>query len=179
MLKKIFVVAAVLAVAASVAMPAAAYADPYAGAMSDNSAAPGGTITYSTNTGNPNTPGEASLSGETDGSPVGGSIEPAVYGVAASTSFTTSASGHVSLHVKIPTNAHPGATFTLAVNAGTFHSSPTFAIAKAISPAASLSFTGFDAMPYFWFGGGLLALGVALVIVLSLVRRSRRMASQA
>lgn len=179
MLKKTFVAAALLIVAAAIAMPAAAYADPYAGALSDNSAAPGSTITYSPDTGNPNTSGDAALSGETDGSPVGGSIEQAVYGVAASGHFVTSSTGHLTLRIKLPTNAHRGSTFSLAVNAGTFHASPAFTIASPISPSAALSFTGFNALPYIWFGGGLVALGAALVIVLGVVRRNRRIPSQA
>jgi hypothetical protein len=184
MFKKTFIAAAVLVVAASIALPAAAYADDYTGAIDSNAAAPGATFTYSNSTGQPEgTAGQASLVGETDGAPVGGAITPAVFGPVATGNFTVGAGGNMAIHVTIPKNATPGASFTLNVAAGTFSASPTFSVASPTAAAAPsgpvLSFTGFDAVPYFWFGGGLLVLGAGLIVVLTVVRRSRRIPSQA
>lgn len=179
MLKKTFIAAALLAVAAAIALPTAAHADPYTGTLSSNSVGPGGTFTYTVDTGYPSAPGNASLAGETNGAAVGGSIEAIVYGVAASDKFTTKPTGFVTLQVKVPSNARPGSTFTLSVDVLGFHSGPTFVIAGSPSVSAMLPHTGLNAVPFIWFGSGLLALGAALVVVLSVVRRSRRLPSQA
>ena len=58
----------------------------------------------------------------------------------------------------------PGSTATF---------SSSIDVTVAIAPAdAGLADTGFEVAPYIWFGGGLLALGVASLVVMSVVRKN-------
>lgn len=49
----------------------------------------------------------------------------------------------------------------------------TVTVSAASVPSDSMPNTGADATPYLWFGGGLLVLGIALVTVLTAIRRGR------
>jgi hypothetical protein len=143
--------------------------NPYTGGMSSNTATPGAVVTYSVaTTGFPSTEALASITPDAE------------FLAANSATYTTSASGGLTFSVRIPAAATPGSTFTLTVNAGA--GAEAFADTESITILAlpaddGTALTGVvDPVPYLWFGGGLLALGIAVIVVLSVLRRGNRAA---
>lgn len=168
MLRKILAGAAV-AVAALLAAPAAATAAGYGGQGPAVVAAPGEAVTL-TFTGLPaNTPSTA----------VAPDAVTLAILKAGTASKPTDASGSVSYTASATT---PG-TYTITVTAGQTVATATLTVvpADAGSGAGSsggssdggLADTGVDPVLFVWIGGGALALGAALVVVLSTVRRAR------
>jgi hypothetical protein len=146
-----------------------AYAqNPYTGGLSSNTATPGAVVTYTAaTTGFPSADALASITPDAE------------FLAANSATFTTSATGALAFSVRIPATASPGSTFDLTVSVG--DGEEAFLDAESISIVAlpaddGTAFTGFDAVPYLWFGGGLLALGIAVIVVLSVLRRGNRAA---
>ena len=171
---------ATIAVAGALVLGAqtSAFAADYTGAVNTTAVAPGGVITYSaTDTDLPaGVTGTASLTGTL-------AAEEAVI-TPASTKTATVVSGEngdINFTIKLPTSAPAGSTYTLDVAVGSFNDVKTLTVAavpvdSAAAGSSALPSTGVDATPYVWFGGGLLALGAALVSVLAFVRRSNKTA---
>ena len=170
---------ATIAVAGALVLGAqtSAFADDYTGAVTSTTAAPGAVITYSaTDTDLPaGVTGTASLTGNL-------AAEEAVI-TPASTKTATVVSGEngdINFTIKLPTSAPAGSTYTLDVAVGSFNDAKTLTVAAvpvdSAAGSSALPSTGVDATPYVWFGGGLLALGAALVSVLAFVRRSNKTA---
>jgi hypothetical protein len=170
---------ATLAVAGALVLGAqtSAFAADYTGAINSTTAAPGGVITYSaTDTDLPSgVTGTASLTGTLAEEEA--IITPASTKVAA---VVSGENGDINFTIKLPTSAPVGSTYTLEVEVGSFYDLKTLTIAGVPADSAAagsaLPSTGVDATPYVWFGGGLLALGAALVSVLAFVRRSNKTA---
>jgi hypothetical protein len=171
---------ATVAVAGALVLGAqtSAFAADYTGAVTATTAAPGAVITYSSTDTDlaPGTTGTASLTGNL-------AAEEAVITPASTKNATITAgtNGDINFTIKLPTSAPAGSTYTLAVSAGDFQDAKTLTVAAVPADAAAgagsaLPSTGVDATPYVWFGGGLLALGAALVSVLAFVRRSNKTA---
>lgn len=141
--------------------------NPYTGGMSSNTATPGAVVTYSVaTTGFPSAEALASMTPDAE------------FLAANTATYTTSAAGGLTFGVRIPATAAPGSVFTLtvAVGAGAEAFSDTETISILALPAVDedgTAVTGVDALPYVWFGGGLLALGVTVVVVLAVLRRGR------
>jgi hypothetical protein len=165
--KRSIIVGALLGGVLLVGISGPAYAqNPYTGGMSSNTATPGAVVTYSVaTTGFPSTEALASITPDAE------------FLAANSATYTTSASGGLTFSLRIPAAATPGSTFTLNVTAGT--GEEAFADTESITILAvpaddGTALTGFDPAPYLWFGGGLLALGIAVIVVLSVLRRGNR-----
>lgn len=158
-------VATVLAV--GVSAPAFA-AQSYTGALSANSAAPGGSVQYtSDNTGQPDgTTGTYSLSSSQSGALGGASAIQLASSV--SHAVQVGAHSHLTFTVKVPKSAKPGSTYTLAVKAGKFSDSQSITIVGVPASAASSNGTAL------WIAVPLVLLIVlAFIIVLFARRRSK------
>ncbi|HEY0229019.1 MAG TPA: hypothetical protein VGC05_22050 [Mycobacterium sp.] len=163
MKKKIVALIALTFAAVLVTAPAAWAAPPYTNGVDHNSGAPGAVITYTATTTEPPTT-----------TPVDVVVTPDVDDLqtASEIHFFVGAGGVIRFSFKIPAAAPNGQVFVIDVHAGRFVDTQSV---TAVVPARSgLPATGVDAAPYLWFGGGLLALGIALVVVLAVVRRSRK-----
>lgn len=88
--------------------------------------------------------------------------------------YAVSPSGTITVTASFP--ASGTYTFTLT-DADTGATLNTLAVTATVADSDGLADTGFDAAPYLWFGGGTLALGTALIVVLSIVRRNRTKAT--
>jgi len=155
--KKIIATAA-LALAALFAFPAAANAaDPYpAPPPPDDSQIVVGQATTITFTGYADSDEESTIS--TDGGvTVANTVVKSVVDNSATVTATFTSAGPASI---------------TATAASGYVSTLSFVIAAA--PADDLASTGADATPLVWFGGGLLALGVAAVGVTLAVRRTQK-----
>ena len=130
-----FAIATVLAI--GVSAPAFA-AQSYTGALSANSAAPGGSVQYtSDNTGQPDgTNGSFSLSGGQAGALGTPAIELASTVTHA---VQVGAHSHLTFKVNIPASATPGSTYTLTVKAGKFADKQSI---KVVGVAASAAAAG-------------------------------------
>ncbi|GAA1962122.1 hypothetical protein [Agromyces allii] len=90
---------------------------------------------------------------------------------AATASRATDASGSVSFQVSSNT---PG-TYTITDTAGDWVATGTLTVVPADSASGGIATTGYDApVLWIWIGAGALLLGVALVVVMTTVRRARR-----
>lgn len=156
-MKKKIIASLMLAAAAVAVTTSAAWG--YTGALSQNSATPGTTITYT-----------AASTGQAAGTPVTFTVTPGVDNLVGSS--TVASDGSLSFSFSLPSTATNGEVFTASVTAGTF--SDTRTITAVVASTSGLAHTGVDTAPYVWFGGGLLALGIALVAVLAVMRRSRK-----
>jgi hypothetical protein len=173
-MRKSFVAAAILAVAATLAVPTAAMAASYPSTVSANSGAAGSTVAYSAQTGQPaGTSATVSLTG--NNALESGSITPAST---LTRTITVGANGVLGFNIKLPSTAPAGSTYTLAVSAGTFTNQQSLSITAAAA-SSGLAFTGFDAVPYVWFGGGLVVLGAGFFLAMFFVRRNRKVVVQA
>jgi hypothetical protein len=174
-MKKSIIAGAILAVVATLALPTAAMAASYPSTVSANSGAAGSTIVFSASTGQPTgTPAVVSLTG--NNALESGSITPA--STLTNSNITVGANGALSFNIKLPTTAPAGSTYTLAVSAGSFVAQQTLSVTAAAA-SSGLAFTGFDAMPYVWFGAGLVVLGAGFFLALFFVRRNRKVVVQA
>ena len=161
-MKKILFASAALALAL-VTVPAAASGVSYTGSLDKNSVAPGGTVSYtSTDTGQPS------------GTPADVSATPDVnyIGSANVGHYTVAADGSLHFSFTLPTSAANGTVFTISVTAGRFTDSKT--VTAVVASSSGLPATGVDAAPYIWFGGGAVALGLAIVVVVAVTRRNRK-----
>lgn len=160
-MKKQILASAAIAIAL-IAAPSAALAVNYTGSTSSNTVSPGGTITYSAETGQP------------QGTPALVTANPDVtFSPANSTTYAVGAAGHFAFSFVVPTSTAPGTVITLTVTAGTFNDTHTVTV-TAIS-SGGLAHTGVDVAPYLWFGGGGVALGLALIVVVAVTRRNRKL----
>jgi hypothetical protein len=94
-----------------------------------------------------------------------------------STSYTATAAGALTITVKIPTSATANSVYSIQAvgvssgNVGTYRLTVVVADAAAAAPRG-LAFTGGTiSMLIVWGGAGILALGIALLIVMRVVRR--------
>lgn len=156
-----FAVATILAL--GVSAPAFA-AQSYTGALSANSAAPGGSVQYtSDNTGQPDgTSGSYTLTGGQSGALGVPTIELASKAVHV---VQVGAHSHLTFAVKIPTDAKAGSTYTLTVKAGKFADTQSIKIVGVAASAAAASLTPL------WV---VLALAVLIVLALIFVFAARR-----
>lgn len=88
---------------------------------------------------------------------------------------TASATGSVSVNVTLPVDATGTYTLTATgLTSGTVGTAALTVSTADSSASGGLASTGFDApMLLIWSAGGALLLGIALVVVLSMVRRQR------
>ena len=181
MAKKTFAAIA-LAVLAVFAVPAAANAAGYVPegnvTVSDSTVEPGQTVTVGFSA-DSFTPGE-SVSFTLTGENAAGATLATVKAVVNSTSITktASATGAVSVAVTLPTNAVGSYTLTgtglTSGSVGTATLSVVAADSATVVKAGGLASTGYDApMLAIWAAAGALLLGIALVTVLTVVRRQR------
>jgi len=185
MIKKALAAAA-LVVVAIFAVPTAAQAAyvPDSLITAPGAIAPGGTGTIGFGAG-AFTPGESvsfTLTGENASGATLASVVTAVSST--STSKTASASGATSVSVTLPSNASGSYTLTatgassgniasVSLSAGTAGGSGT-GTDTGTGTGSGLPNTGaMDPTLGIWAGGGLLALGAAFVIVLTVVRRQK------
>ncbi len=162
-----FAIATVLAI--GVSAPAFA-AQSYTGALSANSAAPGGSVQYtSDDTGQPDgTVGSFSLSGGQAGALGASAIQ-----LASTVTHTVQVGAHSQLTftVKLPTAATPGSTYTLRVNVGKFSDKQSIKIVGVPASAAAANLTPL------WIVLALVILIVlALIFVITSRRRNRKVA---
>ena len=177
MFKKILAIAA-LAIGAILVVPAAANAAYVANdhVVVSGSSAPGGTAVVTFKDGS-FTPGETVSFSVTGEGPITLSAVNAAVVTATSTKVA-SATGSVVLNVTLPANATGSYTVTAtgltSGNVGT----ATITVRSADAGAgAKLPFTGANISPLIiWGAGGILLLGVALLVVLAVVRRQRAIA---
>jgi hypothetical protein len=155
------------ALAVGVSAPAFA-SESYTGAVSANTVAPGGTVTYnSDNTGQPDgTDGTYSLSGGGQSSSLGGST----IQLASTVTHAVQVSAHSQLKFtfRMPSSAKPGSIYTLNVKAGKFADKQTIKIAGIAGAAAAGS------VAPLWI---VLALVLVLVLALVVVVITRRRAA--
>jgi uncharacterized membrane protein len=148
--------------AVGVSAPAFA-AESYTGALSANTAAPGGTVEYtSDNTGQPDgTDGSFSLSGAQ-----GSALGAPVIQLASTVTHSIKVGAHSQLKfaVTVPKTAKAGSIYTLTVKAGKFADKQTIKIAGVAASAAS-SFSPV------WI---VLALAILIVLALFVVFLTRR-----
>jgi hypothetical protein len=165
MKSRIFATAAIaIALAIGVATPAFATAS-YTGGLDQNSSAPGGTVTYTAETGQPEgTPADYSLNG-----PTTTDIQPSSL---ITHTATVAAKGHLTFSVKIPKNAKPGSTYQLHVNSGTFKDTQKIHILGVLASVGS----AFNPIPLVI---GLVAVLVIAFIIVFLVLRRRTGANTA
>ena len=159
-----FAIATVLAI--GVSAPAFA-AQSYTGALSANSAAPGGSVQYtSDDTGQPDgTVGSFSLSGSQAGALGGASA----IQLASTVTHTVQVGAHSQLTftVKLPAAATPGSTYTLRVNVGKFSDKQSIKIVGVAASAAASNLTPL------WIVLALVIL-IVLALVFAITRRQRR-----
>ncbi|MGA1835713.1 LPXTG cell wall anchor domain-containing protein [Herbiconiux sp. 11R-BC] len=185
MMKKALAVAA-LAIVAIFAVPTAANAYvPPSNISSPGSLAPGetGTVSFAPGSFTPGEPVSFTLTGEN----ASGATLASVVSAVDSQSITKSAdaSGSAALSVTLPLNAsgaysitatglESGRIATVAISTGAPSDSGTGTTSGTGSSSGSLPNTGaMDPTLGIWAGGGLLALGAAFVIVLTIVRRQK------
>lgn len=169
MKSRVFATLAVISVLAiGVSTPAFA-SQSYTGALSANSAAPGGSVQYSSDdTGEPGgTPGSYSLSESQSGA-----LGAAAINLAADITHSVRVGSHSQLlfTVKLPSDAKPGSTYTLSVRAGSFSDTQPITIIGVAGSAAPANLTPL------W-----IVLVLALLIVLAViffVARRRRNSAQ-
>lgn len=152
--------AAALALGLAIGAPAAAMADPYAPVPGEGSqtVAPGGIVTLTT-------------AGWVPGELVTITY-PDSFTLAASTAVNANGSGVASANFK--SNSAAG-TYSIVFTGAT---SGTITLSITVDPA--LAYTGsVDPTPYLWLAGGALALGVAAIVTVAVVRRERQMADAA
>ncbi len=185
MMKKALAAAA-LAVVAIFAVPAAANAYvPPSNITAPGAIAPGGTGTVGFADGS-FTPGETvsfTLTGENASGATLASVVGAVETI--STTKTASGAGSTSVAVTLPANASgsysltatgatSGAIASVGISVGSASSAGDGTTGGTGSTGGSLPNTGaMDPTLGIWAGGGLLALGAAFVIVLTIVRRQK------
>jgi hypothetical protein len=177
MAKRILAIAAI-AIAAIFAVPTAAMAAGYVppGDVSSSGGTtevPGGTDTITFAAGSYNDDEAVSVSVTGDPAPTLG-----VIGTATST-YTATATGGASFKVTIPASATVGSVYSVVAtgeasgNVGTYRIT-VVAASNSTAVSSGLAFTGGTiSMLVVWGGAGLLALGLALVIVMRVVRRQR------
>jgi hypothetical protein len=157
-------VATVLAI--GVSAPAFA-AQSYTGALSDNSAAPGGSVQYtSDDTGQPDgTVGSYTLSGDPSGALGGGTV----IQLASNVTHTVTVGSHreLTFTVKLPSAAKPGSVYTLSVKAGKFSDKQSIKIVGVAASAAAASLTPL------WVVLALVIL-IVLALIFAVVARRRR-----
>jgi hypothetical protein len=99
-----------------------------------------------------------------------------------STSYTATAAGALTITVKIPTSATANSVYSIQAvgvssgNVGTFRLTVVVADAGAAAPGGLAYTGGTISMLIVWGGAGILALGIALLIVMRVVRRQRAQA---
>ncbi|HWH25486.1 MAG TPA: hypothetical protein VNT53_02425 [Pseudolysinimonas sp.] len=147
--------AAVAVLAIGVAGPA--YSQPYTGALSANSAAPGGSVEYSSDqTGEPGgTSGTYSLTGDPSNALGGSAVDLAAD---VTHSVEVGSHGELAFTVTLPKDAKPGTVYTLDVTAGTFADTHTITIV-GVPDSANVS-----NLTWLW-----IVLLVAALIVLALI----------
>ena len=155
---------AALVVGLSVAVSSPALAVGYTGgSLSTNSAAAGGTVTYTSNATGFDETTSATL---TLTCPSGTDIDTVPFG----------SDGILRATLTLPTDAAAGdeCVLTVAATSQTDTFSDTRTITIAGAPVDGLPNTGASsAAPIAWFGVGALALGIAAVVVALVTRRSR------
>ena len=175
-MRKKTLAAVIIAVAAIFAMPVAANAagyTPVTAVVSDTTPAPGQSVTVSF-------PDGTFANNESVGIAVTGNSSATVAVVKAATVSTTkpaSATGSLSFVVTLPADA----TGTYTVTATGLSSGIVGTAVLTVTPAAAggLAATGAN-FPFLmvWTAGGALLLGIALLIVLTVVRRQRAAATR-
>ncbi|WP_066039228.1 LPXTG cell wall anchor domain-containing protein [Herbiconiux solani] len=186
MIKKAFAGIA-LAILAVISIPAAAQAQPYAPVAPPSiTVTAGGTFTATFTGFAPGEPVSFTLTGEFAASATIGSVVTAVE-TSPATVKNADSSGAASVTVTLPTNASGSYTLSATgLESGTI--AQTFVTVVSNDPAGTGSGTGvgsgssdgslpntgaMDPTLGIWAGGGLLALGAAFVIVLTVVRRQK------
>ena len=176
MAKKLLAIAA-LALAVIFAVPTAAMAAGYV--PPGNVSSSGGTTA---------SPGQTKTIVFADGSfTAGESVSVTVTGSPAatlgSTSYTATASGALTITVEIPSTATANSVYSIQAvgvdsgNVGTFRLTVVVADAGAGAKSGGLAFTGGTiSMLIVWSAAGILALGIALLLVMRVVRRQRAQA---
>jgi len=148
------IAAAVAAVALTLGAPAAAMADPYAPVpgQGNQSVAPGATITLTTAGWQPSEAVTITY--------------PDSFTLAASTVVAANGSGVASVNFA---SSSAAGTYSVVFTGAT---SGTITLSVTVDPA--LAYTGSaDPAPYLWLGGGALALGIAAIVTVAVVRRER------
>lgn len=148
---KKFIAAVILVIVGVFGAPAAAHAA-YPTPSGPTTGAPGATLNY-TFTGIPDATVSITSTGDVT---LAATVVKSVSGGSASVAATFPSTGSY--------------TITATGDSG-YLAAITVRIAAA--PSDGLADTGVDATPYLWFGGGLLVLGVALIVVLTVVRRNK------
>jgi len=178
MFKKVLAVAA-LAIGAILLVPAAANASYVANdkVVVSGSTSPGGTAVVTFKDGS-FTPGETVSFSVTGEGPITLSAVKAAVVTVTSTKVANATTGSVVLNVTLPANAT--GSYTVTATGLSFGNVGTAAITVRSADAgagAKLPFTGANISPLIiWGAGGILLLGVALLIVLAVVRRQRAIA---
>jgi len=170
MFKKAIAVTALAVVAfVSVPMAAFAYDENSTITTSDSTPTPGQAVTVSFNAGSFDNLEPVSLS-------VSGNGDPGIAALAgtATVNKQASATGAVTAAVTIPTNG--SGTYTVTAAGGT-SGRILNAVLTVVAADSGLAVTG-STFPvlWLWVGGGALALGIALVVVLAVSRRQHNRA---
>lgn len=176
MFKKVLAIAA-LAVGAILLGPAAANAAYVANdhVVVSGSTAPGGTAVVSFLDGS-FTKGEVVSFSVTGEGPITlGAIRTAVV-TATTTKNANAVTGSVALNVTLPANAS-GSYTVIATGLSSGNIGTASLTVRSADAGAKLPFTGSNVSPLIiWGAGGILLLGVALLVVLVVVRRQRAIA---
>lgn len=166
---------ALVAMTLTFAVPTAASAvsdPPYPGHTDSNTSAAGGIVKYTTDFNPPAGTADANFD------EIGGAVPPPADNITpvVSKKFTTSGNARLSFNVRIPNSASVGSQYS--VYASWAKGQSTVVTITVVGAAADnqIAYTGVDAMPYIWFGGGLVVLGAAFVVVVGITRRNKRSA---
>ncbi|HEY0258523.1 MAG TPA: sortase [Lacisediminihabitans sp.] len=175
MIKKAFAVAALVAVAifaGPVAANAAGYVADDQIIVSDSTPAPGSTQTVTFTAGSFLPGEEVSFSVTGEGPITLAAVRAAV--VTASITKTAAADGSIVLRITLPTDAV--GTYNVTGTGLTSGTVGTAVLTVAAADAGSgLAFTGANVSPLLiWGAGGVLLLGIALLVVMTVVRRQQR-----
>ena len=158
MIRRVIAVAAIAG--AMVVAPLAASASTYGSLAGPNTAPAGAPISFLIDPFTA-TYGEVTVTGPSTVS---------ILSAATTTDIVYPSGGVLSFEVDAPT---PGDyTISVTTSEDEFVGSETITVVAATED--ELGETGFDGAALIWFGGGALALGVALVVTMSIVRRNAR-----
>jgi hypothetical protein len=169
--------AILIAIAAVFAMPLAANAAGYVPAanvtVSDSTPAPGQTVNVNFANGSYNNGENVSVGVTGNGTATVAIVKAATVTI----TKAASATGSLTVAVTLPANAT--GTYTLTATGVTSGNVGTAALTVTAADAGGLAATGAD-FPFLmvWTAGGALLLGVALLLVLTVVRRQRAVSAR-